>query len=194
MENKNYSKLYRLMHWAIALCMMFLLLTIFLRMGWMNKNNMALIMRDYLIENDIKLTDDQLIDMAKKVRKPMWQWHIWIGYVLVVLYSIRLMLPFFGEMKITNPLKKDFSFKQKIQYWSYLIFHVCVSASLITGILIVWGPDSMHELSEEIHVLSLYYLLTFIALHFSGVLIAEFGSDNGIVSRIIRGKNTRNEE
>lgn len=155
----------------------------------MNKNNMALIMKDYLSENDIQLSDDQLIDMAKKVRKPMWQWHIWIGYVLVGLYSIRLILPFFGEMKITNPMKKGLSGKQRLQYWTYVIFHICVAISLTTGMLIVWGPDNLHEISEEIHVLSIYYLLGFIALHFGGILLAEFGGEKGIISRIINGKN-----
>lgn len=188
MEIKTYSRTYRLMHWAIALCMLFLLLTIFLRLGWMNKNNMALIMKDYLSENGVQLTDDQLVDMAKKIRKPMWQWHVWIGYVLVGLYSIRLLLPFFGEMKITNPMKKGYSIKEKFQYWTYIVFHVFVAISLTTGMLIVWGPDSLHEISEEIHVLSIYYLLTFIVLHFGGILMAELSDQKGIISRIINGK------
>lgn len=188
METKTYSPIYRIMHWAIALCMMFLLLTIFLRLGWMNKNSMALIMKDYLSENGVQLSDEQLVDMAKKVRKPMWQWHVWIGYVLVCLYSIRLLLPFIGEMKITNPLKAEHSTKQKIQYWTYLIFHICVVISLVTGLLIVWGPDSLHDTSEEIHILSIYYLLTFIFLHFGGILLAEFSEQKGIISRIINGK------
>jgi cytochrome b len=41
---------------------------------------------------------------------------------------------------------------------------------------------------EEIHVLSLYYLLAYIVLHIGGVIMAEFNSDHGIVSRIIGGK------
>jgi cytochrome b len=36
--------------------------------------------------------------------------------------------------------------------------------------------------------LSLYYLLAYIVLHIGGVIIAEFTSDQGIVSRIIGGK------
>ena len=40
---------------------------------------------------------------------------------------------------------------------------------------------------EEIHELSLYYLLGFMILHFGGILIAELTSDKGLVSRIISG-------
>jgi cytochrome b561 len=177
------------MHWAIAFCFLFLLLTIFLRLGWMNKNNMALIMKDSLSANGVQLNEDQLLDMAKKVRKPMWQWHIWIGYALVALYSIRLLLPFFGEMRITNPLKDGHSTKQKIQFWTYLVFHICVSISLITGMLIVWGPESIKDLTEEIHVLSIYYLISFIFLHFGGIILAELSNQKGIISRIINGKD-----
>jgi cytochrome b561 len=184
--DSSYSTVYRIMHWAIAFCFMFLLLTIFLRLGWMNKNHMAVIMGDYLSENGVSLSEDQLVDMAKKVRKPMWIWHTYIGYVFVVLYSIRLLLPFFGEMKIRSPFTSGLSLKDKFRYWTYILFHILVVVSLVTGLLIVWGPDSLHEMAEEIHVLSLYYLLTFITLHFGGVLLAEFGNEKGIISRIIR--------
>jgi cytochrome b len=54
--------------------------------------------------------------------------------------------------------------------------------------MLKFGPESQEELMEEIHVLSLYYLLTYIVLHIVGVIMAEFTSDHGIVSRIIGGK------
>jgi len=40
---------------------------------------------------------------------------------------------------------------------------------------------------EEIHELGVYYLVGFIVLHWSGVLIAEFTDQKGIVSRIVSG-------
>ena len=40
---------------------------------------------------------------------------------------------------------------------------------------------------EEIHELSIYYLLAFIVIHFGGVLVAELGSQKGIISKIISG-------
>ena len=45
---------------------------------------------------------------------------------------------------------------------------------------------------EEIHELSIYYLLAFIVIHFSGVLMAELGNQKGIISRVISG--TKKEE
>ena len=194
MKNREYSAIYRIMHWSIAICMTLLLVTIFLRLTWMNKNNVALIIQDYLATTDQKLTQDQLITLAKKIRKPMWDWHIYIGYALVGLYSIRMVLPFFGQMKFSNPFNKDLGIKEKFQYWTYLIFYVCVAISLITGLIIVLGPKNLKEPMEEIHVLSIYYLLAFIVIHLSGVFFSELTTQQGLISRIVSGpaKNKEN--
>lgn len=187
MENRNYSTVYRIMHWAIAICMALLLLTIFLRLTWMNKDHVADIIQNYLSSTGQSLSREQLIVLAKQIRQPMWDWHIYLGYTLVGLYSIRMMLPFFGQMKFSNPLGKQHSPKIKFQLWVYLVFYVCVGISLITGLIIELGPKNLKKTIEEIHVLSIYYLITFIVLHISGVLLAEFTNQQGIISKIVSG-------
>ena len=173
------------MHWAIALCMLFLLITIFLRMNWMEKNHVAAIMDTNLKALDVTLSQEQLIKIAKQIRKPMWDWHVYIGYVLIGLYAIRMSLPFFGEMKFLNPFKAT-SLKQKAQYWSYIVFYICVGISLVTGFLIENGSKEWKASLESIHTLSLYYLLPFIFIHFVGLFLAERGPEKGIISRMIR--------
>ncbi len=187
--NKSYSITYRIVHWAIAILFILLLITIFLRLTWMNKDNMAEIIGTYLAENGQSLSQDQLIVLAKQIREPMWQWHIYIGYTLAGLFSLRFLLPIFGEMKLQNPLDKKISIKEKFQKWTYAIFYVCVIASLVTGLIIELGPAELKKPVEEIHVLSIYYLVPFIIIHLTGVLIAEFTNQKGIISRIISGKN-----
>lgn len=175
------------MHWAIAFCMLFLLFTIFLRIYWMEKNHVAGILDANLKALDVTLSQNQLLKIAKQIRKPMWDWHVYIGYVLIGLYAVRLALPFFGEMKFVNPFKAD-SLKQKFQYLSYILFYVFVGVSLVTGFLIQNGPADWKGGLESVHTLSLYYLLPFIFIHFVGLFIAEKGPDKGLVSRIIRSK------
>ncbi|MBA4153573.1 cytochrome b/b6 domain-containing protein [Flavobacterium sp.] len=187
MENRTYTTIYRIMHWAIAICMILLLLTIFLRLTWMNKNNVSAIIQNFLATTDLTLSEDQSILLAKQIRKPMWDWHIYLGYVLVGLYSIRLVLPFFGKMKFSNPFNKELSFKTKFQYALYLFFYTCVAISLITGLIIEFGPKNLKTPMEEIHVLSIYYLVAFIILHIGGVLYAEFTTSKGIISKIVSG-------
>lgn len=187
MNTTNYSKIYRIIHWTIAFAMLFMLITIFLRLTWMNKYNMADIIQSYLTNEGVLLTDDQTIVLAKNIRRPMWDWHIYIGYVLVGLFSIRFILPAFGQMKIQNPLDKNQSTKIKFQKWTYIIFYVCVIVSLTTGLIIELGPKALKKPMEEIHVLGIYYLIAFIVIHLVGVLIAEFTDQKGIIYRIIRG-------
>jgi hypothetical protein len=70
------------MHWSIAICTILLLVTIFLRMTWMNKDHVADIIQNYLADKNTSLSRDELIVLAKQIRKPMWVWHIYLGYVL----------------------------------------------------------------------------------------------------------------
>lgn len=191
METKatKYSAIYRIVHWAIAISFLLLLNTIFLRLTWLNKNNMADIMQEYLKGAGQSLPQDQLIAMAKKIRQPMWNWHIYIGYALVGLLSIRFLLPLFGEMKFQNPLAAGISAKVKFQRWVYILLYIGIVISLVTGLFIEFGPQSLREPMEEIHVLGIYYLVPFIIIHLAGLLIAEFTDQRGIVSRIISGSD-----
>ena len=182
---KTYTRIFRIMHWAIALCITFLLITIFLRMNWMEKNHVAAILDSNLKALDVTLSQEQLIKIAKQIRKPMWDWHVYVGYVLIGLYTIRLSLPFFGEMKFLNPLKAT-SLKKKIQYCAYIVFYIGVGISLVTGFFIENGPKDWKGSLESVHTLSLYYLLPFIFIHFIGIFLAEGGPDKGLISRMIK--------
>lgn len=192
MENLKYSKIYRIIHWAIAVSFLLLLVTIFLRLTWMNKNNVAAIIKDYLSGTDQVLSQDQLIVLAKKIRQPMWNWHIYIGYVLTGLFSLRFILPLFGNMKFQNPFVKNLSIKEKFQKWTYIIFYLCVVISLVTGLIIEFGPKELKVPMEEIHVLGIYYLVGFIVIHLAGVFVAEFTNQKGIISRIVSGSKKQN--
>ena len=187
MEVTKYSKIYRILHWAIAIAFILLLVTIFLRLTWLNKYNVAAIIQNYLRDTGQVLTQDQLLALAKKIRQPMWDWHIYLGYILTGLFSIRFMLPLFGHMKFQSPFEKSLSIKEKLKKWTYVIFYFCVIISLVTGLLIKFGPKELEKPMEDIHVLGIYYLIAFIVVHLAGVLIAEFTDQKGIISRIVSG-------
>ena len=152
---------------------------------------MAAIIQGYLSGTDQVLSQDQLIALAKKIRQPMWDWHIYIGYVLVGLFSIRFVLPAFGHMGIQNPFSRNLSVKVRFQKWIYLIFYACVIVSLTTGLLIAFGPNEFKKSVEAIHVLGIYYLVIYIVIHLSGVFMAEFTEGKGIISRIVSGAKTK---
>lgn len=188
MEKSAYSRIYRIIHWAIAITFLLLLVTIFLRSTWMNKNSMASIIDTFLSGVDVKLSQQQLVVLAKQIREPMWIWHLYFGYMLVGLFTIRFSLPLIGEMKFQNPLTKSLTVKERFKKWTYIIFYLCVVISLITGLFIEFGAPSLRHAMEEVHVLSLYYLIPFIVIHFAGIFLAESTDQKGIVSRMISGK------
>lgn len=192
MTTVPYTKIYRILHWAIALSFALLLITIFLRMTWLNKDHVATIIKNYQVEiNQQALSQDQLLSLAKKIRQPMWVWHIYLGYVLSGLFVIRLTLPLLGTMKFQNPLSQGLSLKERFQKWVYLVFYSCVMVSLITGLYLKFGSKDWKDSMESIHVLSLYYLIPFIVIHLGGVFLAELTTDKGIISRIISGSKSK---
>lgn len=187
--NRTYNALYRWIHWGIALGMMAMLLTIVLRLTWLNKHNVSSIIQTYITEKGIELSEDETIVLAKKIRKPMWQWHIYTGYYLTFLFALRFTLPFFGQMKFMLPWQKGLTNKERLQFGSYLAFYVFVTMSLTTGLLIEFGNQDWRQALEDVHKLSIYYLVAYIAVHFAGVLWAEWKTHPGIISRIYGGRN-----
>ncbi|MBP6643879.1 MAG: cytochrome b/b6 domain-containing protein [Flavobacteriales bacterium] len=190
MEKRTYSAVYRIVHWAIAVSFVLLIITIFLRTTWMNKYNVAAIIEDQLANTEQHISQDQAIVLAKKIRQPMWDWHIYTGYVLTGLFALRFMLPVFGQMKFQDPLGKGLSTTARFRRWSYLVFYAFVVISLATGLLIVWGPEAWEKPLEQVHVLGIYYLLAFIVVHLTGVVKAEFTDGKGIISRMISGADS----
>ncbi len=185
--NRNYSATFRIIHWSIALLMTVTLITVLLRLTWLNKFNVSEIMSTFLQDKEHQLTNDDLIVLAKKIRQPMWQWHIYAGYALTGIIALRFLLGFTGKMKFTNPLQNELTGEAKFKAWIYILFYICVTASLVTGLIIELGPRSMKSSMEEIHELSIYYVGAYLLLHLGGVLRAEFTNERGIISRVISG-------
>jgi cytochrome b561 len=187
-ETKEFNLTHRLLHWFIAFAILFLMLTVFLRLTWLEKNNVASILQDNLKALKIDLNHDDAIKIAKQIRKPMWDWHIYTGYFLIALYLLRMINLFKIGIIFPNPFVKSSTLKQKVQGWTYLIFYFLMGISLLTGLLIVKGPEDWGDFLEDIHVQSIYYVILFIIMHMVGLVLAELSNQKGIISKMIHGK------
>jgi cytochrome b561 len=118
----------------------------------------------------------------------MWKWHVFTGYFLVFVFLLRLTMASIGKMIFLNPFQDEITLKQKFQAWVYLSFYFLMFVSLLTGLLIEFGPADIHETMETIHKLSLYYLISFVVLHFGGLWIAEKIEKQSLVSKMIASK------
>lgn len=187
MPEKRFNLLNRLLHWSIAFTLLFLILTVLLRTGWMNKDSTAAIVQEQLKKNGVLLSREASVKIGKAVRKPMWQTHTYAGYVLVGLYVLRMLVHLLQGCAFKSPFAKDAGRRDRFKGWVYIVFYLMLACSLITGLMIVHGPKIWKDPMESIHVGSLYYLVTFIVLHLGGVLIADAGREKGLISKIITG-------
>ena len=156
---------------VIALVLTLILGTILLRMTWLNKNHVADIIQGYLTTTDQSLSGDQSVVLAKQIRKPKWNRHFYLSYLLVGVLVVRYLFSLFGNMKFPHPFKKQLSLKVKFQKWIYLIFYVLVTISIITGLIIEFGSGDFVKPMKIVHKLSLHYLIPFIVIHLTGVLV-----------------------
>jgi cytochrome b561 len=191
MNTKYYPLAQRIIHWLIAFGILFMLFTVFLRSYWMNKEVMAEIIANKLSGMDTGISEDNAIKVAKGIRGNMWQWHVYIGYVLIGLFALRMFL--FATIKNTLHHTGESSIKNTLRIWTYRLFYLLLAGVLLTGFLVENGPKSIHKTMEEVHEMSLYVILVFILLHFTGFLLAEFSDKKGIVSAMINGGNKENK-
>jgi len=187
MREKRFNLAHRLIHWAIALTMSFLLLTILLRLGWMNKDFMGGIIQQNLNKSGVPINTKDAVLIGKAVRKPMWRWHELAGYTMIGLYLIRMILLAVQGLAYKSPFSKQSSPKDKFKGWVYIIFYLLLAVSLFTGFMVENGPKSLQHNMELVHMQSIYYVVIFIVLHIGGVLIADAGLDRGIISKMISG-------
>ncbi|QIR13902.1 cytochrome b/b6 domain-containing protein [Shewanella aestuarii] len=185
--NSHFGVIHRLLHWGLALTMMIMLVTILLRLGWMEKNHMAAIILQGLAKLDIVITDTQAISIAKSIRNVMFQWHIYFGYAVGGILSARFVYMAKQGLHYPSAFSAQASIKQKFQAWVYWLFYAGVTLSVLSGLVLKFGPESIEHQVETIHVLALWYFIPFISLHLAGIVLAEHGHEKGIVSKMIGG-------
>lgn len=78
--NVSYTRAHRILHWLIAFTFIFILLTVLLRQGWMNRHTIANVVLKQAKTDQITIPEDTAVKIGKAVRKPMWALHIYAGY------------------------------------------------------------------------------------------------------------------
>lgn len=190
-HHASFTRAHRILHWMIAFTFLFMLLTVWLRMNWLNKDHIAGLASASLEGRDIHLSPEDAIAVGRAVRRPMWNMHIYAGYVLIALYCIRLLVMRIEGPVFKNPFSRKITRSERFKSMIYLVFYICLGTSLFTGAYInLIGKiyPSAYAVIKAVHVQSLYYALAFIFLHLAGLVLAELGSEQGIISRMIHGK------
>lgn len=186
MKNKvKFTPLHRFLHWTIAVAMSVLFSTGFLRMFWMNKHHIVSIIGS----KTQAIAQDEMIDIAKAIREPMWEWHIIFAYVMIFAFLARIIYMIFKGIKFPNTFNTKLPIKERLQGSIYLFFYAFVLNSIVTGVSLKQGffPE-MKDTIETVHKLGIYWFPIFILLHIVGIVIAEHTNKKGISSEMISGK------
>lgn len=170
--NRNFV-LHRILHWSIGFVILFILLTVFLRLNWMNKDIMAGILSRDLSALGVQIIYDDAVKIAKDIRRPMWNTHIYAGYILTGLFVFKMILVLIRGSSFNSPFHSGSSKRKRFQSWVYVFFYFFLSISLLTGLLIEMGPANWKASLEAIHSLSLYYVIPFLVVHFFGILFSK---------------------
>lgn len=180
----KFTVLHRMLHWLMALAMSVLFITGFLRMYWMNKNHVI-----GIIESKTSaIPEAQLIDIAKSIREPMWQYHEIFAHVMIFSFLARIIYMLVKGIRFPNPFKGNQPLKERLQGFTYVYFYLFVAISAVTGKCIEEGFfPQWKESIETVHKWGIYWFPIFILLHLVGILIAELSNKKGITSKMIGG-------
>lgn len=185
--DRHYTPIHRILHWLIALAMPVLFITGFLRMNWMNKHHIVSIIESKT--EKFQLPAEQMADIAKAIREPMWQWHKYFAFVVTFAFLARVVYMLIKGIRFPNPLKTGVSAKERLQGFTYVLLYFFIGVNVITGIMMLTGiGGELTEAAEAIHQFAIYWFPVLILIHLSGVVIAELTTKKGVVSKMIGGE------
>lgn len=182
---------FRIWHWLNAIIVLGLLGTVFLRKTFLNWRDNSEILIQELSQMGIEISIEQATILARAVRAGMWEWHIYLGYVLVGLVLYRIYIYFNNK----EPSKefKSLTLHKKIVNISYYILYLVVFFMSISGLVIHFhdligiSKEIAHDI-KDVHEFVYNYVLIFVVFHFLGVVIADNTNEKGIISSMINGK------
>ncbi|DAB29907.1 MAG TPA: cytochrome B [Sulfurimonas sp. UBA12504] len=185
----KYTASFKLWHWLNALVVLGLLGTVFLRKTFLSYKANAEILMQKLSEIDIIITIEQAKILAKAIRSPMWEWHIFLGYALAFLMVYRIVLYF--QRAVKKEVFSSLSLHKKGVELLYYLLYATLFFMTISGLALAFhetlsiSKELTHDI-KELHEAAFNIILVFVPLHIAGIIIAENRNEKGILSDMLR--------
>ncbi|MBK9258617.1 MAG: cytochrome b/b6 domain-containing protein [Polyangiaceae bacterium] len=220
MQNYSFRKYQflslRLWHWANSIVILGLLGTVLIRKTFLSWRTNAALIEEKMKAEGTPVTPELAKEIAVAIRNPLWDWHIYLGFVLGFLLLARILIAIIIEKKSPgfSAIKVAFGIKQvpkeertrALHFTAvkagYAIFYVVTLLMVITGFLLNFKAEiglsrDLAATTKEIHEIMMWFFVFFVGGHIIGVVLAENRSDPGIVSDMIHGgkseQNPRSE-
>ncbi len=188
----QYTVLYRIWHWTMALSVVGLLGTVALRKTFLSWHTNADLIQNKLAETGTEITAETAKMIAQAIRAPMWEWHYIFGLILAISIVIRLYM--IASKRAEMPLKTvlEAPKEEKPKRLVHLLLCFSIMLMALTGGFyyfheaLGFSHDSVHWV-KEFHENTMYAVLVLVVLHLGGVFRHELTTKEGIVSKMIHG-------
>ncbi len=192
----------RIWHWFTLLFFAASITTVLLNSTvFKTRNNIGMVIEQVKKDGGV-ITEKQARNVAHEYSDKLWEIHTFIGYGLAFLMLWRIVaeVTIAKEKKLKTRIQKAMklsgSLPERNHYLivqiSYAVFYLLFLSMVITGLILAFEDVSwckaIHRNVKEIHGFIQYLLYAFMSLHIIGVIYADINKYNGIVSRMINGK------
>ena len=192
----------RLWHWLTFIFFSATIVTVLLGSTLFKTDNNISMVQQQVQEKGGVVSKDQAWKVAHEYSDKLWMLHKYIGYGLSFLILSRIIIEvrLSKEKKLAAKIrsalgyptgtveKKHFLFVQ----YSYAVFYILFIIMATTGLVLAFEDvdwlKPVHDFAEETHGIVQWALYTFFVIHIGGVILADYTKHNGIVSRMINGK------
>lgn len=204
---KKYQPLsLRAWHWLNAIALFGLLGTVLIRKTLLSWRTNSVLIQDKLNETGVVITADLAKQIAVAIRNPLWDWHIYLGYLLTALIIGRLIVSItanqhlsyrqfilnFLNIKNTSAAEKKKAFHYSVVKAGYALFYFAAFFMVVTGLILTFKANLNFSTDftgaiKEFHEMSMWFFVIFIAGHLFGIIWSENNGSRGITSDMING-------
>lgn len=196
----------RIWHWATALFFSVSIITVSINEFILDGRTQIQAVNNAAKEKGVTLDRDQTRAIVRTFREPIWELHKYAGFGISILLLWRMFIEFRSgkNNRLASKLKAAFNRRQKVEgtaleqnHFSlvqagYLVFYVLIVLMACTGLILAFEEvpffKSIHDPAKETHELLQWAFYTYAVIHIGGVVWSDSKLYNGLVSRMIHGK------
>jgi Ni/Fe-hydrogenase 1 B-type cytochrome subunit len=204
--NERHSPGIRIWHWTFFIVLTASLITVGLASTVFRTRNNIDLVQTQLRQKGVTVDKDQARAVAHEFSDKLWGLHTWLGYILVFFLLVRLLLEFAQakDEKLRSRIKTALAFRPPTpqqqgeqQHYllvkrGYLVFYGCIAVMALTGIGLAFEDVPIFREwrapLKQVHGFVQYFIYGYVFLHLAGVIRADLGRHQGLVSGMIHGR------
>ena len=204
--NEPHARAIRVWHWAFFVLMTGQLVTVLLASTLFKTRNNTGMVQQELQHQGVTISPDQARGVAHAFNDRLWDWHTYIGYCICGFLLARVVIELTlsrderlaAKIRAALAIRRSASGATAVQKhylqvkWGYVLFYCLILTMALTGLGLAFEDvpflKVIHGTIKQVHSFGQYLIYGFIVLHLGGVILADVGQHQGIVSGMIHGK------